>query len=280
MLSRFTAMFIFISATLNASAMPLEYGDIYSSNYFSHRINHYDSNGAYIDSFLFPTSSGSDVRGIAFGTNGLLYAVSTTSAGFGVSTIDNDGAITFVGGGSSYIKGNVSYGKIAVANDGRYYVAGENNLTAFAPGSTTGTVIYTANQVYDVEVLPSGNLLVLSAYSLQEITSSGAVVRNINPSIELGDARGLEYDPATDSIYVTMLGDIGKKFNFRLMRIDGDTGVVEVNENFWYGDDLFLTLDGELLVGSRTQAPGIFDTDLNKIGSLQHGFQMFVTQMV
>jgi hypothetical protein len=66
---------------------------------------------------------------------------------------------------------------------------------------------------------------------------------------------------------------------FRLLRIDGTTGQVEKDTGFWYADDLFLTSDDRLLVGSRTLAPEFFDLDLNPLGSAGAEQQMFVTQM-
>ena len=174
--------------------------------------------------------------------------------------------------------GNLSYGKIAFANNGQFFVAGGDTLRRFNVGSQFGNLVYTNNQVFDVTPTPSGSLLVLSAYQLQEITTSGTVIRTINSSVGLGDARGVAYNPATDKIYVTMLGYTGEFF--RIMRLNGQTGVVEKNEIYTYADDLFLTNDNRLLVGSRTVDTGIFDLDLNQTGTLTGGPQMFVTQIV
>ena len=44
-------------------------------------------------------------------------------------------------------------------------------LTRFYIGNpSSGTTIYSNNQIFDVEILPSGNLLVASAYEVNEIT--------------------------------------------------------------------------------------------------------------
>ncbi|MGH2548511.1 MAG: hypothetical protein ACRDHN_03930, partial [Thermomicrobiales bacterium] len=48
---------------------------------------------------------------------------------------------------------------------------------------------------------------------------------------------------------------------------------------FVYADDIVLTLDHHVVVGSRTQAPGVFDLTLHQTGLLDGGQQMFVTQM-
>jgi hypothetical protein len=257
-----------------AAAMTFTPGDLYSSNYFSGVIKQYDASGHYLSSI----NIGGDVRGITFGPDGLLYAVASEgTSGFEVLSLDQSGTVHHVYTGSDYVGGNISSGKIAFANNGEFFVAGAGNLTAFTLGSSSGTAVYGNNQVFDVTPLPSGNLLVLSAYELQEITTSGSVVRTINSSIGLGDARGVAYDPRTNDIYVTMLGYTGDYFE--LMQLDGTTGNVLANTSFWYGDDLTLTADEKLIVGSRTQAPGIFDINLNQTGTLNGGQQMFVTQM-
>ena len=92
------------------------------------------------------------------------------------------------------------------------------------------------------------------------------------------DVRGIEYDPATDKLFATELGYTG--FEFRLMRINASTGFLENSIFFWYGDDLFLTQSNTLLVGSRTQAPGMFDENLSSVGTLGTIERMFVTQHI
>ena len=64
------------------------------------------------------------------------------------------------------------------------------------------------------------------------------------------------------------------------MRLDATTGAIEVRTNFWYGDDLFLTDTGSLLVGSRALPAGILSQDLQQTGSLGNSSQMFVTEYV
>lgn len=262
-----------------AGGMSLRPGDIYTSNYFSNVISHYDVSGTLVDSLTLPTSIGSEVKGLTFGDNGLLYAVAANGAGFNVVAIDGSGTVHESYSGPGYIAGNLSYGKIAFDSNGNFYVAGSDNLVAFSRGDSQGRIIRTDNQMFDVEVLPSGNLLALSAYSLNELTPNGALVRSIVPvgDISLVDARGVEFNPVTNDIFVTMLGYSDQLF--RLMRLDAATGQLERNESFWYGDDLFLLTDGRLLVGSRTQAPGLFNQDLTLLGALGTQQQMFVTQM-
>lgn len=273
----FMASIIAASVTCEAQAMSLTPGDIYTSNYFSNTISHYDINGTFIDSFTLPSTIGSEVKGLSFGDNGQLYAVTSKDSGFNVVAIDGSGTVSESYSGPGYVSGNLSYGKIAFGANGNFYVAGSNNIVAFTRGVSQGTVIRTDNQMFDVDVLPSGNLLALSAYGLNELSPTGALVRKINTSISLVDARGVEFNPATGKVFVTMLGYSDQYF--RLMRFDALSGQIEKNESFWYGDDMVLLTDGRLLVGSRTEAPGLFDQDLHLVGSLGSQQQMFVTQM-
>jgi hypothetical protein len=175
-----------------------------------------------------PHSFGDEVRGLAFGPDHLLYAtVARGTAGFAVLALDSSGAVQQTYVGSVYVAGNLSYGKIAT--DKQYvYVAGQDQLTRFLLGDpSSGAVIYTNNQVLDVEPLPNGNLLVASAYEIDEITNSGAFLRGI-PLSGGGDnfdtdICGIEYNPATNELFVTELGHSG--FFFQIMRLDASTGM-------------------------------------------------------
>jgi len=255
-------------------------GDYYTSNYFSLTITQYDPTGNVVGSLTLSPTLGNDVRGIAFGPDNLLYATLTRgSNGFAVLALDSAGNVHQTYTGPVYVFGNISFGKIAV--DSQYlYVAGQDSLVRFTlsyPSSIT--YIYTNNQVFDVKPLPSGNLIVASAYQIDEITNSGMFVRTI-PMIggdnRFVDVRGVEYDPARDNLFVTELGESG--FFFQLIRLNGTTGNFENSTTFVYGDDMFLTSSGELLVGSRSQNPEFFDENLNPLGMLHGGQQMFVTQ--
>ncbi|MFL6657196.1 MAG: PEP-CTERM sorting domain-containing protein [Massilia sp.] len=251
--------------------------DLFTSNSMgSNQVSHYAANGAFIDSFNVG-GTGGDVRGMAFDQNGWMYAVRSVGSGLGVTAIDSNGVVHGQYSAASYVMGNISYGSIAIANDGKFYVASQDSLIAFTPGVAQGTAIYTNNQVFDVKALANGNLMVLSAYALDEISPSGALVHHITTP-RLVDARGLEYDAVSNDIFVTMLGYTGH--SFELMRIDGSSGALEASTSFWYGNDLLLTADHRLLVGSRTQAPGYFNTNLQAGGSLGTRDQLFVSQYV
>lgn len=251
-------------------------GHYYSANYSSRTITQYDSSGAVVGSFTVPSELADEVRGLAFGPDGLLYITAAWGSGFNVLAYDESRTLRQLYPGNVYVHGNLSYGKLAV--DNRYiYVAGQNQLTRFEIGDpSSGAPIYYHNQVFDVDLMPNGNVLVLSAYYLDEITPSGSLVRQF--PARFTDARGVEYDPATDKLFVTHLGHTG--FYFQVMRFNWTTGVMEASTYFWYGDDIFLTDSGMLLVGSRTMPPTFFTQDLTPVGTLAGGQQMFVTQLL
>lgn len=282
--TRVVAAWIFTSFLVlgarSSVAFDFEPDHFYTTNYFERTIFQYDETGALVDSLEVPPADADDLKGLAFGPDGLLYVTATKGSGFEVLALDAAGTVHARYPGSVYVRGNLSFGKLAV-DELHLYVAGQNQLTRFElgdPGSATS--IYSDNQVYDVEILPSGNLLVLSAYRLAEITPQGQLVRNIAPASpdRFVDARGVEYDDVTGKIFVTHLGYSG--FFFRLMRLEGATGALEDSVEFSYADDLFLTSIGDLLVGSRTQTPGFFDQALQPLGGLDGGSRMFVTQYV
>ncbi len=262
-----------------AAAFSFTPGHIYTTNYFSLDIMEYDSAGNFVDSITLPSSLGSETRGIAFGPDNLLYVTMVHGSGFAVYALDSIGAVQQTYRNSSvYVAGNLSYGKIAI--DHRFiYVAGQDELIRFRFGRPrSGRSIYTNNQVFDVEVLPSGNLFVASAYAIDEITNQGTLVRHIilsgGPSFV--DIRGIEYDPATDKLFVTELGYTN--FFFQLMRINASTGQFEQSVTFTYADDLFLSESNSLLVGSSTETPRVYSENLAQVGTIGTAQRMFVTQ--
>ena len=262
-----------------AAAFSFTPGHIYTTNYFSLDIIEYDSSGNFVDSITLPSKLGSETRGIAFGPDNLLYVTMVRDSGFAVYALDSTGAVQQrYRNKSVYVAGNLSFGKIAI-DDRFIYVAGQDELIKFRLGGPrTGRSIYTNNQVYDAKVLPNGNLFVASAYAIDEITNQGTLVRHIvlsgGPSFV--DVRGIEYDPATDELFVTELGYTD--FFFQLMRINASTGQFEQSVSFSYADDLFLSESNTLLVGSRTDTPRVYREDLAQISTLGTAQRMFVTQ--
>lgn len=241
----------------------------------------YSETGTFLASII-PQSliAGDELRGIAFGPDGFLYAVKMhfAESGFEILALDSSGNTH-----ATYTMGDINvrdgegYGKIAFA--GQYiYVTGGTDLVRFIFGDpNSGISIYANNGIIDVKVLPSGHLFVAWAYGVDEITNTGTVVRSI-PLIgaNWGDVEGIEYDPATDRLFACELGYTG--FESQLMRINAATGMLENSVPFNYGSDLFLTRSETLLVGSYAQAPGIFDQNLTSMGSLGTQSRVFVTQ--
>jgi len=244
-------------------------------------IYEYSETGTFLASLTPPSLiEGDQLRGIAFGPDGFLYTVKVHCAlsGFNILVLDSSGNVqaTYTMGGI-YLCGDIGYGKIAF--DQQYiYVAGGSDLVRFTFGDpNSGVSIYSNNGVIDVKTLPNGHLFVAWAYGVDEITNTGTIVRNI-PLIGANwvNVEGIEYDPAIDKLFATELGYTN--FEFQLMRINASTGALENSVFFWYGDDLFLTQLNTLLVGSRTQAPGIFNENLTSIGTLGTEERLFVTQ--
>jgi len=253
-------------------------GRLYSAQYDEPAVYVSNPDGSnYVTFNMFPTYD--SVSGLAFSPDGKLYATTNTDFDSTVRAFGPQGQVLESYPVPGYLMGNISYGKVAVDQQ-HLYVAGGNSLFKFNRGDSDSAVgIYSNNQVFDVEILPSGNLLVASAYEIEEITSTGTVVRTIDmvgPGFT--DIRGIEYDPDTNNLFVTHLGHTG--FFHRLMRLDATTGVLEESISFNYADDLFLLDSGDLLVGSRTNAPRIYSQDLDLLDTLAGGERIFVTQYV
>jgi hypothetical protein len=244
-------------------------------------IYEYSETGTFLSS-ITPQSlvPGDELRGIAFGPDGFLYAVKIhfAESGFNILALDSSGnvQVTYTMGGI-YLGGDSGYGKIAF--DQQYiYVAGGSDLVRFTFGDpNSGVSIYNNNGIIDVKALLNGHLFVAWAYGVDEITNTGAIVRSI-PLIgaDWVNVQGIEYDSAVDKLFATELGYTG--FDSPLMRINASTGELENYVYFNYGNDLFLTQSHTLLVGCYVQPPGMFDENLTSVGSLGTEERVFVTQ--
>jgi hypothetical protein len=253
-------------------------GDFYTANYSSNTIIYYDGSGARVGSFTVPLGVADEVRGLAFGPDGLLYAVAAFQGGINVVALDSDGHVQQAYPYNAWIGGNISYGKIDFDQSGSFYVGTSDGLVRFDLGDPASGTLLTHGDIFAVRALPSGNLLIASSYAISEIDNSGSFVRSIQPhGVFFADLRGLAYDASSDTIFATMLGYTGNYF--QLMALEGTTGDLLAQTYFWYGDDICLASDGRLIVGSRTQSPGIFTEDLNQLGSFAGDSRMFVTQV-
>ncbi|WP_428305461.1 hypothetical protein [Lacipirellula sp.] len=248
-------------------------GHYYASNYNSSIITQFDADSTPIAS----VNLGREVRGIAFGPDGLLYAVTRPqSFGFEVLAIDGQGAIKAAyGADAPYLGGNLSSGKISVGNS-HVYVAGGSMVTRFQIGNpASATKFYESNKVFDVEVLPSGNLLVGSGNEVLELTADGEAIRSIGRS-HFSGVRGVEFDPVTNKVFVAHWGSTG--LYEQVARVDWLTGTLEKVVTLHHPDDLFITSEGELLVGSGSQIPRFVSQNLHEGRSLGGFPNTFVTQ--
>jgi hypothetical protein len=253
-------------------------GHVYGTNYDVTSIVEYDGTGAIVGTATAP----GETRGLAFGDDGLLYVTLLQDApitGFTVRALDASmNTVHTYTHPTQYMHGNVTYGRLAL--DANYlYVAGGGNLHRFSRASPAApsVSIYSGNQVHDVEVLPNGNLLVLEAYEVREITPSGTVLREINYGFT--DNRSVEYDPATNSVFVSHHGNTGT--TTELMRFDYATFAL-TGESTAMANDLFVMADGNLLLSSDRDAggPRVFTPDLVPLDTFDGPFRVFVTQLV
>lgn len=248
-------------------------GDVYTSDSATGTVIQSAPDGSELSTLTLSGYS-MGTKGLAFGPDDTLYVVAATMYGYDVVHLGAGGNLLGSYPGSTYVSGNLSYGKIAVAASGRVYVAGQSTLMSLVPGVSASTPIYTDNQVIDLDFLPSGNLLVLTAYRVVELTPTGAFVREVLPSHSVVDGRGIKYERATDTFVTTMLGYTDHYYELR--RWDAATGAFLGWNYYNYGDDIDLFPDGRLLIGSRTLPPGIFDRNLGMTNTFNARQRMFV----
>ena len=260
-------------------------GHIYSTWAFGNTtdVYEYTADGTFLGSLTVPSLLQNDeLRGIAFGPDGLLYAVMVHfgDSGYQVLALDSSGTVhqTYRIDGI-YIWGGGSYGKIAIDIQGNMYVAGATSLVHFTIGDpNSGTILYPHDQMEDVKILPNGNFFVASEYAVDEITSTGSFVRNVVSSngIDFVNIWGIEYNPATDKLFVTQLGTTGSIYS--ILRVNASTGEIETGALLNYASDLFLTASGNLVVGSWTEPAQIYDQNMMLVGPLGTDQRFFVTQ--
>lgn len=278
----------FMLSTSHVNALSFTPGDYYATHYLGFGVSQYNQAGQLIDTINVNLNNANalSIRGISYGNDGLMYGVVEQSSNYSVVAFDETGTVhqTYQQTGSA--SGNISYGKITFDNQGHFYVSEGAGLSQFTIGdSFSANRLYTGG-VFDVESLSNGNLLFATSYNLYEMDQTGSIVRDINLTdpngltgqtyLNFTDIRGIESNPLNGDIYLSMLGY--SNFNFQTLRMNSD-GQLLNNNYFLYGDDLYFTDEGELLVGSRTQSPGIFTSELGYSGSFEGTERMFVTQI-
>mgnify|MGYP001110790918 CR=1 FL=1 len=271
-------------------------GDIYATitkENGPNLVDRYSSDGAYIDMMpIRPIALGASARGLAFGPDGLLYVVQSfpgPASKFEVQSYNSSGVLQdryAYDGPGSYLDGNISFGKIGFDDSGHFYVGSGGGLVQFTQGSTeSGRLFFptAGSGVFDVKALANGNLLVALRNDVYEIDGSGTILQDLKHvggggGLDFADLRGIEYDAGAGVLYATMLGYTGH--SYQIMKIDFATGALLGTRSFNYADDLSLSADGRLVVGSRTQSPITLDEDLNLLNSLSSSqdTRMFVTQ--
>ncbi|HEU5237085.1 MAG TPA: hypothetical protein VFU37_08075 [Pyrinomonadaceae bacterium] len=244
------------------------YGDSVYRN-----VMEYDANGTVLGSLVIPSLvPGDELHGIAFGPEGLLYAVKEhgpPDPGFSVLVLASSGAVRNSYTYNAVYSGNISDGKIAVDRQYIYVAIGTEIIRFTIPDPNSGVSIYSNDfQVLEVKILPNGHLFVAANYQIDEITNTGTVVRTVARynGIEFVDIRGIEYDPVTNKLFVTELGLLDATYTLR--RLNASTGAIETSAFFDYADDLFLTESRTLLVGSRFHTPRVYDENLAFVGQV------------
>jgi hypothetical protein len=277
-------------APIGSDAFDFREGHFYAIS--GQRITQYDDAGERIEALDLTgrfTAPNRELRGLAFGPDGLLYVAQSRDPGngFRVIALDEAGQVHSVFEDPAALWNNLGFGKLAFDEAGFLYVGTNSGLVRFDPTQpAAGELFYDAGQVIDVEALPGGGLLILGS-GLRELDAAGGLVRRIEPTDPNGIAGGLfflssphgvEYDPEADEIYLSMGGFTGQQH--RVMRVDPD-GVLRAITTFINPQDLYFSA-GQLVVGSRTFAPGLFDSDLMQLrllGPERFDDHFFVTRL-
>lgn len=273
-------LLLILIATSRAEALDFVPGHYYASSGSipgTPVLSHFDPNGVFVESLTLSPSLGYEMRGIAFGPDGLLYAAFRDSLYGGslvVHAINSAGIPQATYTTTYNVSSNTGLGKIAFGPDGHFYAGAAFAVVKFAVGDTdSGTSIYMPpGYCHDLKVLPNGNLLSATNYDIQEITPSGTLVRTIDIDHHLADIRSIEYHAPTDTLFAFHLGYTNHYSE--LMRINATTGTMLEAVNA-PSSDLWLATDGKLVA-----FPGIFDQSLNPLGQFTGGYAVFVTQLV
>lgn len=277
-----------LCTALQAWAFSFYPGHYYATLFDGNIITQFDSHGAIKDSISIPMDSfGYSLRGLAFGPDGRLYVTVAQEQQFTVMAINSRGKVLQSYTHRSNISGCITLGRICFDNAGHFYVgtmAGVVRFTVASPSSAE--VIYKDEGIQDLISLATGNLLIASNSKIFEITPSGKKVREIllsdpnhlvtDARVYFTDIRGIEYDPASNSLFVTALGHSG--FFHKLMRLDATTGVLLGVTTVTQGLDLCLSKNNWLIVGNRFDSPTVLSTQLKQLGTFEGNAYTFITQ--
>ena len=238
-------------------------------------VRRYSATGQYVESLSLPSGVGTPdaAHGLSFGPDGLLYVVSIDYSGTEVVALHRTGVVARKYSAPQGYGGSAASGKIVFSADGNFFVTTGLSILRFSSTLPSGVAIYSDSEIEALAALPSGNLLVLTRFSLKEITASGTVVRTISPSVTLYDAISLAYDAQSDSIYVGMIqGD-------SVIRIAAADGVLLNQATVPSPFDIRITKDRSVVVTSRYGNPKFHDITLQSLGVFGGVPQLFIAEV-
>jgi DNA-binding beta-propeller fold protein YncE len=228
-----------------------------------------------IDTISLPELGAIPASGLAFGSDGFLYVVRTGYEQLQINVVHRTGAVVRTYSAERTFGGSAASGKIIMKPDGGFYVADGLGVFRFSEQEPSGVRVYFDEQniIEDAVLLPTGNLFVLTRYSLKEINSQGTLVRTISPSIRISDALSIAYDVDSNSIFLGMLqGDA-------VVRLNAETGAVTHQTTVSSPIDIHLTEDRRVLVTSRHAPPKFFSMELtNELSFSSNEPQSFIVQ--
>jgi hypothetical protein len=292
----------FVATLLGAGSVANAFSFDQDSYYISsgRTISQLSSEGNLLDTIrpIGPSSLGTEIRGIAFGGDGLLYAVrnNTGQDPAGVDVVDASGKVQ-----RSYTFDSrtdaLNFGTIAFASDGRtFYVGGISGVFQFDTQNTDQGTKVIDRGANDLAVLPNGDIIMATEYSIARYKQDGTLLSSIDAlqdpqhltadfndfdDISLTNVRGIAYDANSDTTYVSMLGYAGASrtdMKFKVMALDGFSDQLKGITYYWYAADLFFSGKGELLAGSSV-LPGVVDVATNSSKSLGTKEALFVTAL-
>lgn len=274
-----------LDAGSSRAALLFTTGDYFTSNpyypyYQPNAIDEFDSAGTLAGTLSLPAAVAGNVRGIAFGPDGLLYTTVALGTGSAVLALDRFGNVRQTYAMPS-LDASLS-GAIAV-DDRHIFVSVGSSLMRFDLGQpSSGRQIYSQTDRLTDQVLePGGNLFVSSYYGIAEITADGTVLRTLAPDSTASQylaIEGLAFNPAANQLFVT--ATLSGTYDALIVRLDAATGAVEKTTTF-AGGGLVLTLDGKLLVGTGSGFNGLpqfFTQDLQALQTLGFYRATYVAQ--
>ncbi len=302
MLIRTIISTLVLLAPLAAQAFSFTPGHYYVST--GSTIEQLDASGQFVDRIApsGKTALQSELRGIAFGQDGLYVVrdndLSTDAFKAGVEVINQTGQVLRSYTYSGWTAGQISSGQIAFSNDRQsFYVGALDGIYRFDVNASEGIRI-TDEAAGGITVMPNGDILATHGYSISRYDSEGrelGTIGNIlqDPKgltkafndqsfVQLVDATGIAYDQRTDTVYVSMLGYSGgikTDMTFKVLALDGFSPTIKDITSYWYGSQMFVNDNGNLVIGSRTLPPSLFSPELDMVMPLGSAKGMFVTAM-